>query len=102
MSTQAGQFGPVLPAIGRAEQPGVLNPGIDRVRVVQGRLQVPDPGELPWMRRAVIPLMGPGRAVVAELVADRCPAGAAVIGTLDDLAEPAAGLRRVQPVLVGR
>src|ERR1700683_4766536 len=102
MSAQAGQFLPVLPAVDGAEQPGILNPGVDRVGVVQGRFQVPDPGELPWVWRAVIPLMRPGRAVVAELVADRCPGGAAVAGTLNDLAEPAAGPRRVQPIRVGR
>ena len=102
VAAQAGQFLPVLPAVGRAEQPGVLDPGVDRVGVVRRRFQVPDPGELPRVRRAVVPLVRPGGAVVAELVADRRPGAAAVVGALDDLAEPAAGLRGVQPVRVGR
>ena len=41
------------------------------------------------MRRAVVPLVGPGHAVVGELVAHRCPGLAAVVGALDQLAEPA-------------
>ena len=102
MAAQAGQFLPVLPAVGRAEQPRVLHPGVDRIGVVRRRFQMPDPGEFPRMRRAVVPLVRPRGAVVAELVADRCPAAAAVVGTLDDLAEPAAALRGVQPVWIGR
>ena len=91
----------LLPAVGRPEQAGVLHPGVDRVRVIQRRLQVPDPGELPRVRRAVVPLVRAGDAVVAELVADRLPGRAAVVGALDHLPGPAAGLRRVQPVRVG-
>ena len=44
----------------------------------------------------------PGDAVVGELVADRLPGLAAVVGALDDLPEPAARLRGVEPVRVGR
>ena len=67
---------PGLPAVGGPEQRGVLDPGVDGVRVVQRRLEVPDPRELPRVRRAVVPLMRAGLAVVAELVADRLPASA--------------------------
>src|SRR5690349_24237311 len=44
-------------------------------------------------------LVRAGLALVTEVVADRLPAGAAVVGSLNQLAEPAVGLRRVQPVL---
>src|SRR5437016_3909702 len=65
-------------------------------------------------------LAGVGRGVIDELVAfalgralwsgDRLARGragllprlATVVGTLDDLAEPAAGLRRIQPIRVSR
>ncbi len=102
VAAQPGQLLPALPAVGRAEQPGVLHPGVDRVRVVQRRLQVPDPLELPRVRRPVVPLVGAGGAVVGELVAHRRPGRAAVVGALDHLPGPAAGLRGVQPVRVGR
>src|SRR5215469_14350769 len=101
VTAQPGQFLPVLAAVVRPEQPGVLHPGVDDIRVVQRRLQVPDPGELPRVRRAVVPLVRAGLALIAEVVADRLPGHPAVVGPLDQLAEPAGGLRRVQPVLVG-
>src|SRR5262249_52979535 len=69
--------------------------------VGERRFEVPDPLELPGVLRAVVPLVGAGVAVVLELVADRRPRLAAVVGALDHLAEPAARLRRVQPVRVG-
>src|SRR3989442_6858372 len=83
---------------------------------------MPDVLELPGMLRAVVPLMrGEGLArlrgrVVGELVAlafreafrgifqhtsRRLPRLAAVAGALDDLSEPPARLRRVQPVRIG-
>ena len=95
---QPGQLLPGLAAVGRAEQGGVLDAGVDGVRVGQRRLEVPDALELPGVRRAVVPLVGAGHAVVGELVADRLPRLAAVVGALDHLPEPAAGLRRVEPV----
>src|SRR5207244_5352313 len=76
---QAGQFLPRLAAVGRAEQGGVLRAGVDRVRVGQRRLEVPDALELPGVRRAVVPQVRAGRAVVDELVADRLPRLAAVV-----------------------
>src|ERR1700685_1682055 len=79
--------------------------------------------QLPRMRRAVIPLMrserltGFIRAVVDELVArgfrrawcgpssGRCsrlmPGFAAVVGALNDLPKPAAGLRGINPIRIG-
>ena len=73
VAAQAGQLLPGLAAVGGAEQGGVLDAGVDRVRVGQRRLEVPDALELPGMRRAVVPLVRAGYAVVVELVADRSP-----------------------------
>src|ERR1035441_5205963 len=78
---------------------------------------MPDAFELPWMLGAVVPQMGAHGAFVNEFVAlalrhaigRSCqpaargfPCFVAVIGPLDDLSEPAATLRRVQPVRVNR
>src|SRR5947207_6061332 len=87
---------------------------------------MPDSLELPRVRRAVVPLVrgeglaGFGRRVVNKLVAlalgravrgggrfarrssRLVPCLAAVIRALNDLAKPAAGLRRVQPVRIRR
>src|SRR2546430_13506275 len=93
------------------------------VRIGERRLEVPDALELPGMLRAVVELVrgewlaGLRRRVVDEFVAlasrhairrlghpaaRRLPRLAAVAGALDDLAEPPAGLRRVQAVPGGR
>ena len=101
MAAQPGKLLPRLAAVGRAEQGGVFHPGVDGVRIGQRRLEMPDALELPGVRRAVVPLVRAGDAVVHELVAHRLPRLAAVVGALDHLPEPAAGLRRVQPVRVG-
>lgn len=63
-------------------------------------LRWPAPGEtdaleLPWVLRAVVPLVSAGNAVVLELIANWLPCLAAIVGALDHLADPAAGLRRV-------
>ena len=101
MAAQSGKLLPGLPAVGRAEQGGVFDAGVDRVRIGQRRLEMPDALELPGVRRAVVPLVRAGDAVVHELVAHRLPRLAAVVGALDHLPEPAAGLRRIQPIRVG-
>src|SRR6266851_39867 len=69
------------------------------------------------MLRAVVPLMRPGYTVIHELVAlafghairrlfhpaaRRLPRFAAIIGALNDLSEPGARLRRVNPVRINR
>src|SRR5439155_22915276 len=121
---QAGKLLPILPAIGRAEQRRVFHAGIDGVPVAQRRLEMPDALELPRVRRAVVPLMrrqrlaGFRRGVIDELVAfglghslprggrlarfdaGLLPGFPAVAGALDDLPEPSAGLRRVDPVRI--
>src|SRR5207302_1182977 len=94
------------------------------VRIGQRRLHVPDALERPGVLCAVVPLVRRERLagfrtrVVDELVAlalgkalrsrgrlvgrrpRLVPGLAAVVGALDDLPEPAAGLRRIQPVRV--
>src|SRR5579872_373011 len=62
---------------------------------------MPDAGELPGTLRAVVPLVRAGDAVVRELVAHRLPGLAAVVGALDLLPEPPAGLRQIEPVRIG-
>src|SRR5581483_1360186 len=54
------------------------------------------------MRRAIVPLVRAGRAVVNKLVIDRLPRFAAVIGALQQLPEPTAGLGSIEPIRVGR
>src|SRR3984893_9440218 len=61
---------------------------------------MPDALELPGVRLAVVPHVRAGDAVVGELVAHGLPRLAAVVGALDHLPEPAAGLRRVEPIRV--
>ena len=60
------------PSVG-AEQRRVFDAGVDRIRIRQRRLEVPDALELPRVRRAVVPLVRAGHAVVGELVAHRLP-----------------------------
>ena len=101
VAAQSGELLPRLAAVGRAEQGGVFHPGVDGVRIGQRRFEMPDALELPGVRRAVVPLVRAGDAVVHELVPHRLPRLAAVVGALDHLPEPAAGLRRIQPIRVG-
>src|SRR5262245_6418111 len=64
---------------------------------------MPDAGKLPRMGRAVVPLVLRRPAFfVVELIPDRLPRGAAVIRSLDDLAEPAARLGCIEPVWIRR
>src|SRR5437870_10297749 len=80
---------------------------------------MPNALELPGMLSAVIPLMCARYTVVNEFVAlaflhaigtfqflraapGRVPLLSAVIGTLDDLAEPSTGLRCINPVRIDR
>src|SRR5262249_40047757 len=50
----------------------------------------------------VVPLVRAGDAIVHELVTHWLPRLATVVGALDQLPEPAAGLRRIQPIRVSR
>src|SRR5581483_149777 len=100
--TKTGQLVPALAAVGGLENCGVLDAGVDGVGIGQRRLEMPDPLEFPGMRRAVVPLVGSGDAFVGELIVDGSPGLAAVVGPLDLLAEPAAGLRGVDAIGVDR
>ena len=102
MAAQRGQLLPVPAAVVGPEEPGVLDSGVHQIRIVRRWFQMPDPGELPRVRRPVVPLVRTWSAVVGEPVAHGLPGRPAVVGSLDDLARPAAGLRGVQPVRVGR
>src|SRR5262249_148739 len=90
--TQSRQLLPALAAVCGAKQGGVLDPGEDGVGIGQRGFEMPHARERPWVRRAVVPLMGSGNAVIYELVADRFPDFAAVVRALDQLSEPAAAL----------
>src|SRR5262249_62123581 len=92
VSTQPRQLLPALAAVGRPEDRGVLSPGVHHVGVVERRLEVPDPLELPGTRGPVVPQIVARLTLVAELVADRLPRPAAVVRALDELPEPAGGL----------
>src|SRR5215471_18685961 len=102
MQPQPGELAPGHAPIDRLVQRRVLRPGVHGIRIGRGRLQVPDPLELPGSRRAVVPHVRTRVDDVAEVVADRLPAGTAVIGPLDQLPEPPRVLRRVHPIRVNR
>jgi hypothetical protein len=102
VATQAGELLPALPAIGRAEQRRVLDPGVQRVRVARRRLEMPHPLELPRVRCAVVPQVGARLTVVDKLVADRVPRLSPVVRPLDDLPVPVGPLRRIHPIRIGR
>ena len=97
---QSGKLLPVLAAIGGTKQGGIFHAGVHRVRIGERGLQMPHALELPGMRCAVVPLVRAGNAVVSEFVPDWFPGLAAVVGALDELAKPPAGLRGVEPVRV--
>src|SRR5262249_28155099 len=122
MATQARHFLPVLGTVGGAKDGRIFDARIDRVRIAERRLEMPDALEFPWALRAVIPLVGSqrcGRGIVGEFVAlafehaarilffaggssRLMPGLTAIVGSLDDLTEPAAGLRRVNALGVDR
>src|SRR5690348_11022124 len=57
MPAQARQLMPAFRAIGRKEERGIFNAGVDSVGVRERRFQVPHALEFPRMLRAVVPLM---------------------------------------------
>ena len=125
MAAQSGEFLPILPAVRRAEYAGVFHSSIDGVRIGGRRFEMPDALEFPGMLCAVIPHVGGQRlagfrgSVVSEFIAlafgrSRClgvffarrrpwlgPSLAAVVGALNDLPKPAAGLRSIDAIRVG-
>src|SRR5690242_3503859 len=78
---------------------------------------MPDALELPRMRLAVVPLVRAGISLVYEhialtlghslrrffgLTSRRLESLSAIVGTLNDLAEPSAGLRCINPIRIDR
>src|SRR5437899_2815186 len=63
---------------------------------------MPDTLELPGVRRAIVPLVSAGYALVHELVTHWLPGLPAVVGALDQLTEPSAALRGIHPIRVSR
>src|SRR5207302_1934207 len=100
VAAKPGQLHPALPAVARSEQSGVFDAGVDGVRIGPRRLEVPDALELPGAGRSVVPLVRAGNALVGELAPNLLPRLAAVVRTLDQLSEPSAALRRVEPIRV--
>src|SRR5262245_42327080 len=116
---------PGPPTISGTEERRIFNPGIDRVRIGQRRLELPDALEFPWFLGVVIPLMRGERSagfagrVVEKHVAlalrhaiwaheifwlgPRCVPGlTAIIRSLNHLPEPAACLRGIDAIRIHR
>src|SRR5262249_3778411 len=102
VAAQTGKLLPRLAAVGRAEERRVLNPGVDRIRIGRGRLEMPHARELPRSWRAVVPEGRADGTLVRELVSHRLPRLAAIATALDQLPEPAAGLGGIQAIRIGR
>ena len=100
MAAQPRQLAPRLASVHAAEQRGVFRASVDGLRIGQGRFEMPHPRELPRVLRAVVPLVRAGDPVVDELMTDRRPRLAPIVRALNYLPEPAAGLRRIQPMRV--
>ncbi len=100
MAAQPGQFVPCLSAVSRAEQRGVFNSSVDGVRIGERRFEMPGSLKLPRAGRAVVPLVSAGDAVIHEFVAHCLPSLATIIGALNQLPEPTAVLRRIEPIQV--
>ena len=116
-AAQSGKFLPGFAAVRRLENRRVFRAGVDRVRIGERRFEMPDALEFPRMLRAVVPLVRarprlrrrtccsrlwacrPGLST-PRAAARRVPGLAAVIRALDDLAEPTAGLRRVDAIRI--
>src|SRR5262245_55608558 len=102
MSAKPRHLMPGLAAVGGAEHGCVLDACVHGVGIRERWLEVPDALELPRMGRAVVPLMCPRHSVVDELVVHRVPRLAAIVRPLDELPEPAAALRDIDPVRISR
>src|SRR5882762_10476818 len=92
MAAESGKLQPRLSSISCAEYCGVFHPGVNGIRIAERWFKVPDSLELPRVRRAVVPLMSPGDAIVHKFIADGLPRLPPVIRALDLLPKPAAGL----------
>ena len=61
----------VVAAVVGLEEGGVFDAGVDGVGVGEGGFEMPDAFELPGVRRAVVPLVGAGDAVVERICCRR-------------------------------
>ena len=117
---QSGQFAPCAAAVGGFENRSVLDSGVRCVRIRKRRFEMPHALEFPRMLRAIVKLVrgqrfsGFGGRVIDELIAGGLrgtrrrrlsgrgsglmPGFAAVVGALNELAEPSAGLRGVDAI----
>src|SRR4029077_5752274 len=127
VAAQPGKLLPTLAAVGRFENRRIFHASVYGIGIGERRFDMPDALELPGVLRAVVPLVRGeglsslfGRRVVDEFVAlaflrallrglllagrrpGLNPGFAAVSGSLNDLPEPSAGLRRVDPVRIRR
>src|SRR5262245_37663805 len=102
VTSETRPFLPRLRAVGAPEQRRVFDAGVNQIGIRQRRLEMPGSLELPRVRCAVVPLVRARDAVVRELIAGRLPRLSTVIRPLNDLAEPCARLRCIDPVRVGR
>src|SRR5882762_6520870 len=100
VAAESGKLQPRLSSIGCAKDRGVFHPGVNGIRIAERWFKVPDPLELPRVRRAVVPLVSAGNAVVNKFVTYRLPSLSPVVRALDLLPKPAAGLRCIQPVRI--
>src|SRR5580658_9565433 len=98
---QRRELFPVPSAVARAKERRIFDPRVQQIGIVQRGLEMPDASELPWMRRAVVPGVRSRFAVVDEFVANGLPGRAAIIGTLNELPEPARRLRGIDPIRIG-
>ncbi len=85
MAAQPGELLPRPAGVHRAEQGGVFYPGVEGIRIGQRRFEMPDSRELPGVLRTIVPLVSAGDTIVRELVTDRLPRLATVVGALDYL-----------------
>lgn len=93
---KGGEFLPGVAPIGGAKEGGIFHAGVDGIGIVEEGLEVPDAFEFPRVLGAVVPFVRADFALVLKVVADGFPSEAAIVGALDDLAEPTAGLGGVE------
>ncbi len=70
---QPRELRPRVTAVTRAEERSILDPGVNRVRIVRRGFQVPDPLEFPRVWSAIVSLVCAGDTLVRELVAHSLP-----------------------------
>ena len=102
MLPQPRKLRPRLAPVPRPKKRRIFHPRINHIRIKSRRFQMPNPLELPRMRRPVVPLVRPRHPVVLKLIPHRLPTLPAVVRSLHHLPKPAARLRSINPVRVRR